>query len=139
MEEIKTYNTTNGIIEKLDTFKGKKALIGDHSKASYFNTKMVLDSLGIEYEIVSSIDDVINKIQNGNKYDIIFTNNIYMGGGIGQILLRILKDIKGFDTPVVIHTISDNTDNYFINIGFDGYLKKPIKQEETIQVLKNLL
>lgn len=139
MKEIKTYNTPNGIITKLDTFKGKKALIGDYSPASYFNTKMVLDSLGIEYEIVSTIDEVIDKIQSGNKYDVIFTNNIYIGGGIGQILLRILKNIKEFNTPIVIHTILDNTDNYFINIGFDGYLKKPIKQEETIKVLKELL
>lgn len=139
MEEIKSYNTPNGIITKLDTFKGKKALIGDYSPASYFNTKMVLDSLGIEYEIVSTIEDVINKIKTGNKYDIIFTNNIYIGGGIGQILLRLLKNIKEFDTPIVIHTISDNTDDYFINIGFDGYLKKPIKQDETIKVLRNLL
>lgn len=132
-------NTPNGIITKLDTFKGKKALVGDYSCFSYFNTKMVLESLGIEYEIVSTIDEIINKIHAGNKYDIIFTNNIYMGGGIGQILLRLLKDIKGFDTPIIIHTISDNTDNYFINLGFDGYLKKTIKQDETINVLKNLL
>lgn len=139
MKELETYNTPNGIITKLDIFKGKKALIGDYSPASYFNTKMVLDSLGIEYEIVSTIDEVINKIQTGNKYDIIFTNNIYIGGGIGQILLRILRTIKGFNTPIVVHTISDNIDNYYINIGFDGYLKKPIKQDETIQILKKLL
>lgn len=139
MEKIKTYNTPNGIITKLDTFKGKKALIGDYSSASYFNTKMVLDSLGIEYEIVSTIDEVINKIQSGNKYDVIFTNNIYLGGGIGQIILRVLKNMNGFNTPIIIHTVSDNTDNYFMNIGFDGYLKKPIKQEETIKVLENLL
>lgn len=100
---------------------------------------MVLDSLGIEYEIVSTIDEVIDKIKSGNNYDIIFTNNIYLGGGIGQIILRVLKNIKGFNTPIVIHTVSDNTDNYFLNIGFDGYLKKPIKQEETIKVLEKLL
>lgn len=139
MEELKTYNTPNGIITKLDTFKGKKALVGDYFSFSYFNTKMVLESLGIEYEIVSTIDEIITRIQAGNKYDIIFTNNIYMNSGFGQTLLLQLKAIKGFNTPIIIHTISDNTDNYFINLGFDGYLKKPIKQDETINVLKKLL
>jgi len=139
MEELKTYNTPNGIITKLDTFKGKRALVGDYSPISYFNTKMVLDSLGIEYEIVSTIDEIINKIQTNNIYDIIFTNNIYRYGGTSETLLQKLKSIKGFNTPIVIHTISDNIDNCFITIGFNGYLKKPIKQDETIQVLKNLL
>ncbi len=138
MENIKTYSTPNGIIKTLNIFKGKKALIGDYSPASYFNTKMVLDSLGIKYEIATTIYEIINKIQSGNKYDVIFTNNIYMNGGLGQIVLRQLKAIKGFDTPIIIHTISDNTDNYFINLGFNGYLKKPIKQEDTIKVLEKI-
>lgn len=52
------YNSVNGVIYKLDTFKGKKALVGDYSVASYYNTTMVLDSLGIEYEIVGTIEDI---------------------------------------------------------------------------------
>ena len=55
------------------------------------------------------------------------------------MLLQELKSLKDFNTPIVIHTISDNTNNQFIELGFDGYLKKPIKQDETIEVLKKLL
>lgn len=76
MEELKTYHTPNGIIRKLDTFKGKRALIGDYSIISYHNTIMVLESLGLEYNIADSIE-IVKELVTKNNYDIIFSNNIY--------------------------------------------------------------
>lgn len=136
MKELETYHTPNGIIKKLNTFKGKKALIGDYSPISYYNTQMVLESLGFEIDIAKDIETIQTKLSQKN-YDIIFSNNIYMSG-TGEILLQKLKSIKDFHTPIIVHTVSDNTDNYFINLGFNGYLKKPIKQDETMNLLKKL-
>lgn len=138
MKELETYHTPNGIIKKLNTFKGKRALIGDYLSCSYLNTKMVLESLGFEVDIEEIMDNVKQKALQ-NNYDVIFTNNIYKIGTTGTDLLKELKEIKSFNTPVIIHTISDNTNNYFINLGFNGYLKKPIKQDETMNLLKKLL
>ncbi len=137
-KEQTIYNTPNGLIYQLDVFKGKKALVGDYFPCSYANTKMVLESLGIEVTIEETIDGVKNRILNGEKYDVIFTNNIYRSG-TGSQLLKDLKEIKDFNTPIIIHTISREPIQYSLKLGFDGCLKKPIKQEETIQVLKNLL
>lgn len=137
-KEQTIYNTPNGLIYQLDVFKGKKALAGDYFPCSYANTKMVLESLGIEVTIEETIDGVKNRILNGEKYDVIFTNNIYRSS-TGSQLLKDLKEIKDFNTPIIIHTISREPIQYFLKLGFDGCLKKPIKQEETIQVLKNLL
>lgn len=132
------YNTQNGLIYQLDIFKGKKALVGDYFPCSYDNTKMVLESLGIEVTIEETIDGVKDRILNGEQYDVIFTNNIYRSG-TGLQLLQEFKKIEGFNTPIIIHTISREPIQYFLKLGFDGCLKKPIKQEETIQVLKVLL
>lgn len=139
MEEEKqtTYHTPNGIIKKLDTFKGKRALIGDYFSFSYTNTKMVLESLGFEIDIEKTMYAVKQKALQ-NNYDVIFTNNIYQVGGTGPDLLKELRENKNFNTPIIIHTISDNVNNCFTNLGFDGYLKKPIKQDETIQLLKKI-
>lgn len=134
-----TYNTPNGTIKKLDLFTGKKALVGDYSHLSYKNTNMILQSLGFEITNERYPDDIIDRIKQGEKYDIIFTNNVYEFGRSGLQLLKELQKIKNFNTPIIIHTISDNINNSFTNFGFDGYLKKPIKQEDTIQVLKSLL
>lgn len=134
-----TYHTPNGIIKKLDTFKGKKALVGDYSNASFYNTKMVLDSLGIEIVNVKEEPEVYNRISSGEKFDVIFTNNIYQVGDTGPQLLEKLKKINGFDTPIIIHTISNEPKERFLEMGFDGCLKKPIKQNETIELLNKLL
>lgn len=136
MENLE-YHTPNGIIKKLDTFKGKRALIGDYLSCSYFNTKMVLESLGFEVDIEEIMNNVKQKALE-NNYDVIFTNNIYRIGTTGPDLLKELKENKSFKTPIIIHTISDNINNYFTNLGFDGYLKKPIRQDETIKVLEKI-
>lgn len=135
------YNTPNGVIFQIDVFKDKKALVGDYFPLSYANTKMVLESLGMKVIIEETMNGVKNRILNGEQYDVIFTNNIYRSGTGSQLLkeLKELKEIKGFNTPIIIHTISREPIQYFLKLGFDGCLKKPIKQEETIQVLKNLL
>lgn len=136
MEELE-YHTPNGIIKKLDTFKGKRALIGDYLSCSYCFTVDVLDSLGIEVVIENTPFSIYERISRGEHFDIIFTNNIYRYG-TGEQLLGLLHTLKNFKTPVIIHTISDNIDNKFINKGFDGYLKKPIKQHETMKVLQKI-
>lgn len=123
----------------MDIFKGKKALVGDYFPFSYANTKMVLQSLGMKVIIEETMNGVKDRILKGEQYDIIFTNNIYQVGGTGAQLLKELKEIEGFNTPIIIHTISEKPIQHFLNLGFDGCLKKPIKQEETIQSLKNLL
>ena len=132
-----TYHTPNGVIKKLDTFKGKRALVGDYLNASFFNTKMVLYSLGIDIVNEKSCNNMYDRLKNGEKYDVVFTNNIY-DDGTGPELVKKLKQLDGFNIPVIIHTISEMPVDYFLNMGFDGCLKKPIKQEETIEVLNKL-
>ena len=137
-KEQTIYNTPNGLVYQLDIFKGKKALVGDYFPCSYANTKMVLESLGIDVIIEETMNSVKNRILKDEQYDVIFTNNIYRSG-TGSQLLKELKEIKDFNTPIIIHTISEEPIQYFLNLGFDGCLKKPIKQEETIHLLKVLL
>ena len=130
------YDTPNGRIFSIDIFKGKKVLVGDYFPLSYSNTKMVLESLGMNVIIEGTINRVKDRILKGEQYDVIFTNNIYRGG-TGLELLNELKEIKNFNVPIIIHTISEEPVQHFLNLGFDGCLKNPIKQKETIQLLKN--
>ena len=125
------YNTPNGLIYQLDIFKGKKALVGDYFSPSYANTKIVLESLGMKVIIEKTINGIKDRILKGEQYDVIFTNNIYRSG-TGLQLLKELKEIEGFSTPIIIHTVSKEHIQYFLNLGFNGCLNKPIKQEETI-------
>lgn len=139
MEKEVLCSTQHGMIRKMDSFKGKKVLVGDYSNISFDNTMMVLESLGMEVTREKRLDNIIKRVSEGEFYDVIITNNVYEFGGSGLQLLDGLREIKGFSIPVVIHTISDNTNGYFDSCGFSGYLKKPIKQEETFNVLKKLI
>lgn len=72
------------------------------------------------------------------KYDIIFSNNIYKDG-TGSDCLKKLKEIKGFSTPVIIHTVEKDERDYFVNqIEFDDYIIKPITVESILPVLEKI-
>lgn len=137
-EENNGFSVIGGKLKRNPIYEGKKALIGDYLDLSSNNTKNVLRSLGFDVDVVKNSKDVVNKIKYGEKYDIIFSNNIYKDG-TGPECLEKLKEIKDFSIPVVIHTITKDKRDYFVNeIGFDDYIYKPVTQENVKPVLKKL-
>lgn len=150
-EKMKDVLNVNYEVNKIDDFeplnkikynpiyKGKKALIGDYLTYSSNITKTVLESLGFEVTVAISSAEVIRRIKNNEKYDIIFSNNIYRDG-TGPECLSKLKEIEGFSTPVVIHTVTKNAKYHFVNeLGFDAYIEKPVTQDKILPILKKLL
>ena len=120
-------------------YEGKKALIGDYFSPSYNNTKKVLESLGFDVTVALSGKEIVKRIKDKEKYDIIFSNNIYQNG-TGEECLKELKKIENFNIPVVVHTITQNARYKFVNkIGFDDYIEKPVTQEKIKPILKRLL
>ena len=93
--------------------------------------KELLNKFGFTVEIVQSGEDIIKRIKHGFKYDIIFTNNVYKGGEDGPMVLRHLRQIENFNTPIVIHTFSVDEKEHFLNyFKFDGFLKKQAEPKE---------
>jgi len=137
-DRLGCYKTCNGDLIKEPIYEGKKALIGDYMASSFNNTKKVLQSLGFTVDIEKRQDDLINRLSYGNDYDIIFTNNVYPDGS-GPELLKELKSFEGFSTPVVIHTISKNQKEYFVDyLGFDGYIEKPVTPDDLKPILEEI-
>lgn len=127
-------------INKNFLFKGKKVIIGDYMEETSLNTMKMLQSFGITVDVVRSGKDIVDRIQHGYKYDLIFTNNVYKNGDSGYMTLMELKSINEFKTPVIIHTVSINQRNYFINeCHFDEYITKPINQEDLKPILEKFL
>lgn len=127
-------------INKSFLFKGRKVIIGDYMEGTSLNTMKVLQSFGITVDIVRSGKDIVDRIQHGYKYDLIFTNNVYKNGGSGFKTLMELKTIKGFNTPVIIHTVSVNQRDYFVKeCHFDEYITKPVTQDDVKPILEKFL
>ena len=120
-------------------YKGKKALIGDYYDDSAKCFKELLNKFGFTVEIVQSGEDIIKRIKHGFKYDIIFTNNVYKGGEDGPMVLRHLRQIENFNTPIVIHSFSVDEKDHFLNyFKFDGFLKKQAEPEELKYTLEKI-
>lgn len=138
--KVKTITIGNKEVKKNFIYQGKRVLVGDYEKVSYENTLNVLRSYGITVDIVTKGTDIVDKIRHGYKCDLIFTNNIYKEGYDGPIVLQELKQIDKFKIPVVVHTVSQNKRNYFVNeCDFDDYIEKPLDQENVKKILNKYL
>ena len=124
---------------KYQTNKPIKALIGDYtdSMAPYTNSKIKM--MGIDTEVVPTASDVIDRINDGNKYDIIITNNVYPNGESGQKVLDTLKEIDNFKIPIVILTVDQNARDKYLCDGFDEYIEKPIDEDKIKKVFPTLI
>lgn len=120
------------------TNKPVKALVGDYTDMAII-TNTILRSMGIETEIVPTASDIIDRVLNGNEYDIIITNNIYPQGERGQDIINRLKEDENFDIPIIILTVDQNARNEYLSDGFDEYISKPIDIDKVKTVFPELI
>ena len=137
----------NGIYKKeivnsseIVKFNGSKVLLVDDNKLNLKVGIKLLKDYDLNIECSENGFEVLDKIQNGNKYDIILMD-IMMPKMSGVETLKKLKEIDGFNTPVVALTADaiQGKSNKYIEVGFSDYLSKPIDSEELKKVLSKYL
>ena len=138
-QKITNDNVIN-IKNRIDTFDGKKVLIVDDNNLNIKVALKILKEFNLEVDQAMSGAECIEKIQNNNKYDIIFMD-IMMPKMSGTEALKKLKKIEGFDTPVVALTADaiQGRSNKYLEVGFSDYLSKPIDKNELNKVLNKVL
>lgn len=120
-------------------FKGKTVLIGDYNIEMLKHTKKIFMSLGFDVDVVSSGEEIIDKVKKGYFCDVIITNHIYKNGCDGREVLQNIKNIDA-SIPVVVLTVSVGKRNKFVHsYGFDGYLEKMLTQKQAEEEMKRLL
>ena len=124
---------------KYKTNRPIKALIGDYTDSMAPYTNSMLRRMGIETEVVPTASDVIDRVNTGNEYDIIITNNVYPKGESGQQVLDTLKEDIDFKIPIVILTVDQNARNIYLDKGFDEYIEKPISEEKIKKIFPELI
>lgn len=130
---LKTYYKPN---------KEIKVIVGDYDSWGASFTNSVLKSMGINTFVVPTAYDIIDRIEAGEKYDIIITNHIYRQGS-GEEVLDTLKNKDNFNIPIIILTVDQNARKHYVdNLGFDEYIPKALDSEKIIKtfpkVIKNL-
>lgn len=123
---------------KYETNKKVKVLLGDYTTSMAPFTNSILRSMGIETEVVPTASDIIDRVKNGNTYDIIITNNTYSNGESGEKVLE-LKENKDFSIPIIVLTVQHNSRAEFLRAGFDEYIEKPIDEKKVISVFTKFI
>ena len=130
--------------ELLDDFEfdisGKRILVVDDNQINLKVAARLLKEYNVIIDLVSSGEECLNKITNGDEYDLILLDDM-MPKMSGIETLEKLKQLKNFKIPTIAFTanaISGEREKY-LEKGFDEYLSKPINKKELKEVLIKFL
>lgn len=118
---------------------GKRILIVDDSKINLKVANQILKPYNFNVKLVESGYECLEAMET-STFDLILMD-IMMPKMNGVETLRRLKEIDGFDIPVIALTADaiEGTDEKYLNAGFDAYLSKPIDRHELDRVLNKYL
>ena len=119
---------------------GKKILIVDDNKLNLKVTNRLLEPYKVDTTLVESGIEAIELIKDNNIYDLILLDQM-MPSMDGTTTLTKLKEIKNFNTPVVVLTADaiKGRKEIYLKEGFDDYISKPIDKKELNRVLEKFL
>ena len=136
---IQTTKENTGIITNVVDYSNRRVLVVDDNLLNIRVLKRTLNGLNIFVDEVTSGIDAINKVNEGNKYDLILMD-IMMPKMSGTTALKKLKENPQFTTPVVALTADaeKNAKNKYIKEGFSDYLVKPYNKKQILDVMNRL-
>ena len=113
-------------------YSKKKILVVDDNKLNIKVARRALEPLHFK-----EIDDAenglvcVNKIKEGNTYDIILMD-IMMPVMSGETALKNLKEIEGFNTPIIALTADAiaGAEEKYKEEGFTSYIAKPFSKDQ---------
>jgi len=116
-----------------------KVLVVDDVESNRYVAKEYLLPYEIQVETVESGYSAVEKIQNGEEYDIIFMDHM-MPGMDGIEATKIIRK-SGYNYPIVALTANAvyGQAELFINNGFDGFISKPIDRHRLNAFLIRLI
>ena len=133
---------SEGIVEVKNQnveFGHKRILIVDDNRLNIKVARKALASFNFEIDECYDGEECLNKIKEGNKYDLILMD-IMMPNMNGEVALSELKKIPDFNIPVIALTadaIAGSQEKY-INDGFNDYIAKPFNKEQIKEKLSKI-
>ena len=103
-----------------------RVLAVDDVEVNLYVVEGILAAYEITVETAESGPEAIEKVKNGEVYDIIFMDHM-MPGMDGVETTRIIRSM-GYDHPIVALTANalKDSEEMFMNNGFSGFISKPI-------------
>ena len=128
------------IEETKENLEGKKLLIVDDNKINLKVVERLLRKFKLNIELVDSGFLAIEKLRQGNIYDLILMDDM-MPKMSGVETMKKIKTFPNFTTPIIVLTANALTGmkEKYISEGFDDYLAKPIEKEILEKSIKKYL
>jgi signal transduction histidine kinase/DNA-binding response OmpR family regulator len=116
-----------------------RVLVVDDLETNLYVTRGLMAPYGLSVDIAMSGFGAINKIREGNLYDIVFMDHM-MPRMDGVEATAILRDM-GYTRPIVALTANAvvGQAEMFLENGFDGFLSKPVDLRQLNAVLNRLI
>lgn len=135
-QAINIKKINEALVEK---YKGMKVLIVDDNKLNIKVARKAIENFG--FVIDEAVDglDCLNKIQQGEKYDLILMD-IMMPNMSGETCLKKLKEDSTFNIPVIALTADAvaGAKEKYLNEGFADYIQKPFSRDQIREKLNNI-
>lgn len=139
MTEKELSDTLTKINKIMNDYGNKKILIVDDNKLNIKVATRALKDFNFELDECYDGNQVLDKINQGNKYDLILMD-IMMPNMSGETCIKELQNINGFNTPIIALTadaIAGAKEKY-ISEGFIDYIAKPFSKEQIKEKLDKI-
>jgi signal transduction histidine kinase/CheY-like chemotaxis protein len=116
-----------------------RVLVVDDMEPNLYVARGLLAPYGLSMETSSNGPEAIEKIKNGQTFDIIFMDH-YMPEMDGMETVKIIRDL-GYKNPIVALTANAlvGQARIFLENGFDGLISKPIDTRQLDSTLNKLI
>lgn len=118
----------------------KKILIVNDNNSSIKLISKILEKHNILYDSSNLCKDALDRIRKGYKYDLILLDEDmpYLSW---NVIMKKLKNIKGFKIPVIILTKNDGMNNIkeYKDVGITDYILKPIDKDYLMNKISKYL
>ena len=123
---------------KID-YTNKKILIVDDNKLNIKVARRALKDFNIQIDECYDGQECLNKITNGNEYDLILMD-IMMPNMNGEKALKKLKENPNFHIPTIALTADAvaGAKEKYEEEGFDDFIMKPFHKEEIKEKLDKM-
>lgn len=133
-------NVNNEVVNNDLNLEGKKILLVDDNKLNIKVAQRLIQKYNPEVEAIESGFECLDKIKNGNKYDLILMDDM-MPEMSGTETQKRLRQIYEYDFPIIVLTANaiEGAREKYLEEGFDEYISKPIIRNELERILKMFL
>jgi signal transduction histidine kinase/DNA-binding NarL/FixJ family response regulator len=114
-------------------------LVVDDVKSNLYVAKGLLEPYGLQIDAIDSGIEAVEKIRNGNVYDVIFMDHM-MPVMNGIEAAKIIRG-TGYDRPIVALTANALVEQaeMFMQNGFDAFIPKPIDSRKLNAILNKFI